>query len=85
MTSTTQLRITIPAELQEFLHAKASKYGLSKSAYVKNLILNDVKDLDFPTYPMSKKTEKIALQALTDYKQGKTHPLGDIDEFLNQL
>ena len=63
-TQATQIRVTLPAPLQEYLQAKASKYGLSLSAYVKNLIINDVKDIEHPVYRMSD-------QSLKDYKEAK--------------
>jgi predicted DNA-binding protein len=43
-----QLRITLPPELSNFLHAKATRLGLTASAYVKHLIINDVKDVAYP-------------------------------------
>jgi len=38
-----------------------------------------------PISPLSEKTEKVALQALEDHKQGKTKQIDDIDEFLDSL
>lgn len=84
-TQTTQLRVTLPIQLQAYLRAKADKFGLSLSAYVKNLILTDVQDVEVPTYPMSKNRENIALQALEEYQQGKTKEIKDVDQFLDAL
>jgi predicted DNA-binding protein len=83
--SSTQLKVTIPDELYSYLKSKAAKFGLTTSSYLKNLIIDDVKDLDFPTFPMSAKTEQVALKALEEHKQGKTHQIHDVDEFLNGL
>jgi hypothetical protein len=47
-TQTTQLRVTLPIQLQGYLRAKADKFGLSLSTYVRNLIIQDVKDMAFP-------------------------------------
>ena len=47
---TIQLRVTLPTELQAYLQTKASRFGLNMSAYVKNLIINDVKDVTYPVY-----------------------------------
>jgi len=82
---TTQLRVTLPIQLQGYLRAKADKFGLSLSSYVKNLILTDVQDIDYPVYKMSAKREMIAFQALQDHQDGKTHTIQDVDEFLNNL
>lgn len=86
--ATSQLRITIPSQLQDLLYTKSDRYGFSMSTYVKNLILNDVKDDSIPTFKMNSKLEKIADQALKDYKEGKTHRiknLNDLDDFLDSV
>lgn len=80
-----QVKVTLPAQLQEFAQSKADKFGMTLSSYIKHLVLVDVKDMDFPTFNMSKKTEEIALQALEDHRQGKTKEIIDIDDFLNNL
>lgn len=80
-----QVKVTLPAQLQEFAQSKADKFGMTLSSYIKHLVLDDVKDMDFPTFTMSKKTEEIALQALEDHRQGKTTEITDIDDFLNNL
>lgn len=84
-TQTTQLRVTLPVELQGYLQTKASKFGLSLSAYVRNLVINDVKDVDLPTFPMSSQTERTGVHALKEYQQGKTHKVDDVDTFLDSL
>jgi len=80
--ATSQLRITIPTQIQDLLYSKSDRYGLSMSAYVKNLIINDVKDMHIPEFDMSVKTEKIATQALKDHKEGKTHEIENVEDFL---
>ena len=84
-TSVSQIKITIPEQLYAYLKSKADKFGLTLSAYVKNLIIDDVKDMDMPTFKMTKEREKITLQALGDYKKGKTKKIDNIDEYLNSL
>jgi len=82
-TQTTQIRVTLPVQLQGYLQTKASKFGLGLSAYVKNLIINDVKDVEHPIFEASKRTEeayKIALQ-----ERDKAAEVDDVDEFLNNL
>ena len=86
--ATSQLRITIPTQIQDLLYSKSDRYGLSMSTYVKNLIINDVKDESIPTFKMNPKLEKIAVQALKDYKEGKIHSiknLNDIDDYLDSV
>ena len=83
--TSTQIKVTIPEELYFFLKSRADKFGLNTSSYLKHLIIDDVKDLDIPTFKMSEKREKISLKALQDYKDGKTIEINDIDEYLNSL
>lgn len=82
-TQTTQIRVTLPIELQGYLQTKASRFGLGLPAYVKNLIINDVKDVDFPVYAASKKTEDSYKNALQERDQAID--VGDVDEFLSNL
>lgn len=84
-TQNTQLRVTLPIQLQAYLQSKAGKFGLSLSTYVKNLIINDVKDMDFPEFPMSEKTERVVAQAMKDYQQGKAKVIENVDEYFNNL
>ncbi len=82
---TTQVKITLPDELYLHLKSKAQKYGLPLASYVKNLVINDVKDVDIPVFKMSAKREKVTLRALADYKKGKTRAIKDIDSYLDSL
>ncbi|MDP4011664.1 MAG: hypothetical protein Q8P72_05570 [Candidatus Roizmanbacteria bacterium] len=80
--ATSQLRITIPTQIQDLLYSKSDRYGLSMSAYVKNLIINDVKETGIHMFDMSSKTEKIATKALKDHTEGKTYDIENIEDFL---
>lgn len=80
-----QIKVTLPAQLHAYLKSKADKFGLTMSTYVKNLIIDDVKDVNIPTFKMSKKNEKIALQALKEHKEGKTKKIDDVSTYLNSL
>jgi antitoxin component of RelBE/YafQ-DinJ toxin-antitoxin module len=85
LTPSAQIKITLPVELQQFAQSKASKFGLSLSTYIKHLVLEDVKDMEVPTFPMSQKTEQTALQALKEHEEKKTHIINNVDEFLDTL
>ena len=63
-----QLKVTLPALLYNYLNSKADRYGLTMSSYVKNLILNDVKQVDYPTYEASEATEVSYKKALKNKK-----------------
>jgi len=71
-TQTTQLKVTLPLQLHTFLYSRARRFGLTMSSYVKNLIIDDVKDMEIPVFDMSAKREKLAEKALADHKLGKT-------------
>lgn len=84
-TQTTQIKVTLPDELYLYLKSRAEKYGLNLASYVRHLVINDVKDIDIPVFKMSEKTEKIALKALEDYKNGKTRKIDNIDDYFSNL
>ncbi len=86
-TTSSQIKVTLPDELRQFAQSRADKFGLTLSTYIKHLVLDDVKDIDMPTFPMSSKTEGTLLQELREYKLKKTHALekDEIDEFLEGL
>jgi len=67
----TQLKVTLPLNLFDYLQAKTQKFGLSMSGYLKHLIIEDVKEMEIPEFTMSQSTEKTALKALNDFKTGK--------------
>lgn len=83
--STSQVKITLPDRLHSYLKSKADKYGLTISAYVKNLIIDDVREMDLPTFTMSEGREKVAERALSDYSKGKTRKIKDVDKYLEGL
>lgn len=82
ITDSVQLKVTLPLQLYDYVQARAQKFGLTLSSYIRHLILNDVKKMDIPTFPMSPKTEAIALKALKDYRAGKLKRLKSIDDLL---
>lgn len=83
--SATQIKVTLPNELYLHLKSKAEKLGLNLSSYIRHLVINDVKDVDIPVFKMSKQREEIGLQALKDYKAGKTTLMKNIDEYFHNL
>lgn len=84
-TNTVQLKVTLSNNLVDFLRSRASRFGLTMSSYVKNLIVNDVKIDEFPEYRMSKKTEEIGLKAIEEYLAGKAKEVKDVDNFVDNL
>ncbi|KKQ92518.1 MAG: hypothetical protein UU16_C0004G0026 [Candidatus Woesebacteria bacterium GW2011_GWA2_40_7] len=84
-TQATQVKITLPDELYLHLRSRAERFGLNLAAYIRNLIINDVKGVDIPVFKMSEEREKIALKALKDYKSGKTKVVDNLDNYLANL
>ncbi|MFH1970950.1 MAG: hypothetical protein ABIJ05_01005 [Patescibacteria group bacterium] len=84
-TQAKQVKITLPDELYLHLKSRAERFGLNLAAYIRNLIINDVKDIDIPVFKMSEGREKIALKALEDYKSGKTKVIDNLDNYFANL
>lgn len=80
-----QVKVTLPTPLFGYLREQADRFGLTLSGYVKNLIVDDVKNQPFPTFRMSRETERVAQKALTDYHLGKTKKLDNIEELMLDL
>ncbi len=83
--TTVQLRVTLPVELQAYLQTKASKFGLNMSAYVKNLIINDVKDVPYPVFQASEEVEQAYKQAKLAEKKNALVNGSDLDKFFRSL
>ena len=81
----TQIKVTLPEELYIHLKSKAEKFGLGLSSYIRHLVINDVKEIDVPTFKMSKQREEVSLKALEDFKAGKTTLLENADKYLDNL
>jgi hypothetical protein len=79
-TQATQLRVTLPSQLQRYLQVKANKFGLSLSAYVRNLIIDDVKDLEYPIFEASSRTEQSYKEATHDRENAM-----EMDQFFDSL
>jgi hypothetical protein len=82
-TDVTQIKISLPDQLYDYLSSKAGKFGLTLSSYIKNLILNDVKDMDYPIYQASAKTEDSYKKALQE--RNKAVEVTDVDDYFKTL
>lgn len=84
-TQTTQIRVTLPVQLQGFLQAKANKYGLSLSAYIRNLIIDNVQDVEYPVFEMSDQSIEALKEAKVAEKSEKLIQTASIDQLLGEL
>ncbi len=75
-----QLKINLPEQLQGLLQAKASRFGVPLTQYVKHLIMKDVEDAKYPVFKASEATEKATNQALRDLNKAV-----DAKDFFRQL
>lgn len=80
---TTQIRVTLPIKLQGYLRAKADKFGLSMAAYVKNLIIDDVKNIGYPVMKASTKTEDSYKKAMKERDQAIE--VNNVDDYFDNL
>lgn len=81
--SSIQLKVTISDRLQALLKNQAEDLGLSMAAYVKNLIIEDVKKNDFPSKMASQEIEKSYKLAIKNKKLAKK--IDNLDEFFTNL
>ncbi|MDD3888166.1 MAG: hypothetical protein PHN19_05405 [Patescibacteria group bacterium] len=67
--STIQLKVTLSKQLHSLLQKKAQTIGLTMSSYVKNLIVDDIKDLALEEKVVSKQVENNYQEAIENKKQ----------------
>jgi len=75
----------LPLQLYDYVQAKTQRFGLTMSAYLKHLILEDVKDMEIPEFTMSQSTEETALNALKEFRSGKTEISRSADDLMSSL
>jgi hypothetical protein len=83
ITQQSQIKINLPLALKEFLETKANKYDITLTSYIKHLILNDVADLKYPTFEMSKESEKLAEETIKNKE--KAIKINNVSDFFKQL
>ena len=68
-TTQEQIKVSVSRELKSLLKSRAQTIGVPVTQYVKNLIINDIKQ--YPTYQVDEETEKRIGQSLKDLKEGR--------------
>lgn len=84
-TAARQIKVTLPTPLFGYLREQTERLGLTLSGYIRNLVVDDVKSQSFPTFKMSRNTEKVAEIALNNYRLRKTKQLDNIEELMSNL
>lgn len=85
----TKLQLTLTPQETAILHGYGDQFGYSLPKTVKLIISQAVekffKEGTTPTFKMSKKTEQAGLQALEEFRSGKTEVIENIDEYFDNL
>lgn len=84
--STQQIKISVSPELKSLVESRAQGIGVPVTQYVKNLIINDVKQS--PTFLVSEDSEKRIGQSLKDLAEGRYTVINskkDLDAHLDSL
>lgn len=82
---TVQIRVSLPFQLQRLLQVKTNKFGLNLSSYIRNLIINDVRDVEYPEFEMSSQAIADLKEAEREMLSGKLDKVEDVGQFLNSL
>lgn len=85
MVTQIQLKISLSDHLYDFLESKAARLGVPVTQFVKHLIIKEVEKDEYPVFPMSKRTEEVAIKAIEDSSMGKSIEVNDIDKYFNEL
>lgn len=83
ITQQAQIKINLPLALMDYISSRAAKFDLPVATYIKHLIIQDAGELEYPTFPASKGTEKAYQEAMAN--QDKAIPIDDVDEFFKNL
>lgn len=67
-TTQEQIKVSVSPALKSLVRSRAQDIGVPVAQYVKNLIINDVKQ--YPVYQVDEQTEKRIGQSLKDLKEG---------------
>jgi len=83
MNTSQQVKLTLPNQLYELLQQRAGKFGVNLASYVKNLIVNDIRESEYPVRKVKKKVEKSYKKALQERDQAIE--VGDIRTHFKSL
>lgn len=83
ITQQTQIKVNLPVALWEFLASKAAKYDLPVAGYVRHLVIKDVSDMEYPTFPASDRTIRLAKLAMK--QRSKAIAITDVKEYFRKL
>lgn len=79
-----QVKIILPPDIKKSAQSKAQKSGMPLEGYIKHLIIEDIKDSEYPVFELSERSEKALREAIKNRKQA-IEVKGDIKTFLENL
>ena len=82
-TTQIQIKLSLSEQLNELLKSKAARLGVPVTQFVKHLIMQEVKDEEYPTYQMSERTERLIKKAMKE--RDKAIEVTDIHKFFKEL
>lgn len=68
-TTQEQIKVSVSSELKSLVRSRAQNIGVPVTQYVKNLIINDVKQ--YPSFQVSDDSEKRIGQSFKDLARGR--------------
>lgn len=77
-TTQQQIKVSVSPGLKSLVRSRAQNIGVPITQYVKNLIINDVKQ--YPVYQVDEETEKRIGQSLKDLKEGRYTIVDPLDK-----
>jgi len=83
VTAQTQIKITLPLRAKEFLESRAQQFGLPVAGFVRHLIIQEIRDMDYPVFQASESTEKAYREAMKN--RDKAIKVTNLDEFFKNL
>lgn len=79
-TQQAQIKINLSLKLKGFLESRAQQFGLPVASFVKHLIIQEVKDMEYPVFQASERTEKAVKKAMEEIDKAV-----DADTFFSKL
>ena len=78
-----QLKVSLSQQLSDLLESRAARLGVPVTQFVKHLIIKEVEEEDYPTFPASERTIQKAKKALAE--KDKAITVSDIHEYFKNL
>ncbi|HUD09397.1 MAG TPA: hypothetical protein VMR77_01155 [Patescibacteria group bacterium] len=78
-----QIRVSISQQLGDLLKSKAERLGVPITQLVKHLIIDEVKDEQYPVFKASAVTEKAAMEAMDHIDEAVD--IDNVNEFFKNL